>query len=236
MPWKNATLAFITAQEMKQFFRLKVTLSVFCQCAMASDLQGLVKECLGPHLRVCPEQVVRDMERARMTAEDYRQGNAPCEHNPNFLTWRKLEHCRKLRMEDADQTIKNIADVVKWHENGQTDASGRPLTDEDCFTQIRAEVQAHGFLNSSDDEMSDEEPDDTSMADDDGSEEESEVHCALCNTSGDHRMYFNMEPQGRWAGLAPGARIVCDMCYRDDMGVRASICYGRSGVVLLRDL
>ena len=117
-----------------------------------------------------------DMERARMTAEDYRQGNARCEHNPNFLTWRKLEHCRKLRMEDADQTIKNIADVVKWHEKGQTDASGRPLTDEDCFTQIRAEVQAHGLLISSDEEEEEEEEEDDAM------DEEQGVFCEACDS------------------------------------------------------
>ena len=113
---------------------------------MASDLQGLVKECLGPHLRVCPEQVVRDMERARMTAEDYRQGNAPCEHNPNFLTWRKLEHCRKLAIQEAEQTLKNIADVVKLHDNGGQNENGVMVDDEDCFDQIRAEVQHHGFI------------------------------------------------------------------------------------------
>ena len=142
--------------------------------------------------------------------------------NNKSETWRQMNRIHTRNMNEMDRTIMNIADVVLWHENGQTNASGRPLTDEDCFTQIRTEVQAHGFLNSSDDEMSDEEPDDTVMAA--GSEEESEaddddaLHCVLCRTSGGHRMYFNMEPQGRWAGLAPGARIVCDMCYRDDMG------------------
>ena len=65
-------------------------------------------------------------------------------------------------MNEMTRTIENIANVVTWHDNGQTDASGNPLTDEDCFTQIRAEVQAYGFLPSDEesdhsDEVSDEE-------------------------------------------------------------------------------
>ena len=154
-----------------------------------------------------------DMERARMTAEDYRQGNARCDHNPNFLTWRKLEHCRTLRLEDADQTIKNIANVVKWHENGQTDASGHPLTAEDCFSQIRAEVQAHGLLNSSDEEMSDDE-----MSDE---EEVEEVQCVLCHIMILERRCVVMADQpGRWAGLAFHDRIVCQQCYDAERELR----------------
>ena len=186
---------------------------------MASDLKGLIQESLGPLPRVCQEQVMLDLERARMTAEDYRQGNAVMHRyvdGRGEQTWRQMIFNHVEKMDLMNHTISNIANVVEF----RTDASARPLTDEDCFTQIRTEVQAHGFFNSSDDEMSDEEPDDTVMAA--GSEEESEaddaLHCVLCRTSGGHRMYFNMEPQGRWAGLAPGARIVCDMCYRDDMG------------------
>ena len=114
---------------------------------MASDLSVLIKESLGPIPRVCQEQVLLDMERARMTAEDYRQGNAQCEHN---LTWRKLEHCQKLHLEEADQIIGSMLDVVLRYEAGQTDANGRPLTREDCFTQIRAQVQAHGLIQASD--------------------------------------------------------------------------------------
>ena len=171
---------------------------------MASDLKGLVKECLGPLPRVCQEQVILDLERARMTAEDYRQGNARCEHNPNFLTWRKLEQCRKLREEDADQTISNIADVVRWHVNGQTNASGRLLTDEDCFAQIRAEVQAHGLLNSSDDEMSDEE-------EEEDDEEEDEDTRPLITPR------WRQENSEEWDRLWNLNRTECPMCHETEV-------------------
>ena len=158
-----------------------------------------------------------DMERARMTAEDYRQGNARCDHNPNFMTWRALEHWRELRMEEAGQLLATMLDVVRQSETRQTDASGRPLTGEDYFAQIRAAVQAHALSIESGAETSDEE-----MSDDpfllDEEDEEADLHCVLCSTLPGNRMNFIMEPQGRWAGLAPNDRIVCDMCYRDDMG------------------
>ena len=45
-------------------------------------------------------------------------------------------------------------------------------------------------------------------------------HCVLCHsTNGNERYFYNMEPEGRWAGLAPGARIVCNWCFRQDMGM-----------------
>ena len=160
---------------------------------MASDLKGLIQESLGPLPRVCQEQVILDLERARMTAEDYRQGNAVMHRyvdgrgNDRSETWRKSNRSHVETINEMHQTIENIAKVVKWHENGQTDASGRPLTDEDCFTQIRAEVQAHGFLNSSDDEMSDEEDEVDDMVEAAGStdamdeDEEQGVFCETCD-------------------------------------------------------
>ena len=139
-----------------------------------------------------------------MTAEDYRQGNCVMHRYANKSeTWRQKHIIHVEWLNEMTQTIESIAKVVKWHENGQTDASGRPLTDEDCFTQIRAEVQAHGFLNSSDDEMSDgEEEEDDAME---------QVQCVLCHIMiGEHVL---MASEGRWAGLAHDDRIVCDQCY-----------------------
>ena len=50
-------------------------------------------------------------------------------------------------------------------------------------------------------------------------EEEDELHCVLCGSmDGNDRFFFNMEPEGRWAGLAPGARIVCGVCFHQDIG------------------
>ena len=200
--WKNATLAFITAQETTQFFRLKVTLSVFCQCAMASDLQGLVKECLGPHLRVCPEQVVRDMERARMTAEDYRQGNAP------FLgsqTWRQelIEQIRRLDatetlMEQARQTAIQAVDLRGTREDLRV-----------ALIRVNNTLVDARRATWGGDETEDEEEEDDMDTD---QNEDERIVCVLCraNTSNP----IEMNPEGRWAGLAPGARMVCHQCFQ----------------------
>jgi len=137
---------------------------------MALDLKELVKDCLGPLPRVCQEQVLLDLERARMTAEDYRQGNARCEFRTN-LTWRRREDLRVLCIQDTEQTLKNIADVVKWHDNGEVD-------DLDCFEQIRAEVQPHGFLTREEES----EPESDTVSDEEQEQEEEEgVHCETCD-------------------------------------------------------
>ena len=192
---------------------------------MASELSAMIKESLGPLPRVCQEQVMLDMERARMTAEDYRQGNAVMDRwvdsrgNEQSVTWRRVEDRREV----AVQLLATMLDVVKQSETRQTDASGRPLTGEDYFAQIRAAVQAHDLSIESGAEISDEEISDEEMSDVDSmfadqEDEEADLHCVLCSTLPGNRMNFIMEPQGRWAGLAPNDRIVCDMCYRDDMG------------------
>ena len=162
---------------------------------MASDLKGLIQESLGPLPRVCQEQVMLDLERARMTAEDARADAA-----------RMRE--RIIEAQAIAMSTTMIVDVTR-----------RDLRDALIETSD-ALGEAIGARNrETDEEMSDE--DDTVMAAEEESESDDDdaLHCVLCRTSGGHRMYFNMEPQGRWAGLAPGARIVCAMCYRDEMGV-----------------
>ena len=133
-----------------------------------------------------------DLERARMTAEDARADAA-----------RMRE--RIIEAQAIAMSTTMIVDVTR-----------RDLRDALIETSD-ALGEAIGARNrETDEEMSDE--DDTVMAA--GSEEESEAYdalqCVLCRQRWPW-VYF-MEPQGRWAGLAPGARIVCDMCYRDDMG------------------
>ena len=52
-----------------------------------------------------------------------------------------------------------------------------------------------------------------------GESEEEEAFCVLCGSAdGNNRSFFNMQPEGRWAGLTPSARIVCSVCFRQDMG------------------
>ena len=43
--------------------------------------------------------------------------------------------------------------------------------------------------------------------------------CVLCRSlDGNTRNFLEMRAEGRWAGLAHGARIVCSICYPGDMG------------------
>ena len=155
-----------------------------------------------------------DMERARMTAEDYRQGNAVMDRwvdsrgNEQSVTWRRVEDRREV----AVQLIATMLDVVKQSETRQTDASGRPLTGEDYFAQIRAAVQAHDLSIESGAEISDEESSDEEMSDE---EEVEEVQCVLCHIMIGRHVVMADQP-GRWAGLAYHDRIVCRQCYDAD--------------------
>ena len=135
---------------------------------MASDLSGLIQESLGPLPRVCQEQVLLDLERARMTAEDYRQGNAV---DKGTQTWRQMMIWTGREMNEMDRTIGNIANVVQSHDNAEVD-------DVDCFEQIRLEVQAHGYLS---DDTSDEEESEEDDAMDADQDEEQGVFCETCD-------------------------------------------------------
>ena len=45
------------------------------------------------------------------------------------------------------------------------------------------------------------------------------VACAFCRSAdGISRNHYRMAPQGQWAGLAEGARVVCTLCYRTPLG------------------
>ena len=60
---------------------------------------------------------------------------------------------------------------------------------------------------------------DCEVTSDEDSEAEVDLGCVLCQSIDDStREFFDMRPEGRWAGLAPGARTVCSICYRRDMG------------------
>ena len=173
---------------------------------MALDLKELVKDCLGPLPRVCQEQVLLDMERARMTAED---ANAQSGHAKARMA-NRLTASRNL-IEDARVDAIMAAESGGTRENFRVALIGVNNTLVEAW---RATYGIHPIPDDTDIEASESEDEQEQEEED----EEAALHCVLCRTSGGHRMYFNMEPQGRWAGLAPGARIVCDRCYRDDMG------------------
>ena len=99
-----------------------------------------------------------------------------------------------------------------------------PVCREDLSAWIRRH-ETHAMPDDSGDRLSDvsenaeesDHPDED--ASDEGSEADDDLHCVLCRSlDGNTRNFFNMRPAGRWAGLAPGARIVCSSCYREDMG------------------
>ena len=79
---------------------------------MASDLKELVKESLGPLPRICQEQVLLDMERARMIAEDA--------HVATERAKARLEHQVEVLqdlIEEARQTAITAADSGGTREN-----------------------------------------------------------------------------------------------------------------------
>ena len=54
---------------------------------------------------------------------------------------------------------------------------------------------------------------------DEDDEAEFDLSCVLCRSIDDStREFFDMLPEGRWAGLPPGARTVCNVCYKWDLG------------------
>jgi len=61
-----------------------------------TTLGSIVKEALGPQLRVCQDTVLLDLERARMTAEDLR-GAA--------IEWKEMASTTSHRMEIAENMI-----------------------------------------------------------------------------------------------------------------------------------
>ena len=72
------------------------------------DVKIMVKDCLGPLPRVCQEQVLLDMERSRMMAEDSR-----CRLNEALEAFRNSENQRTACEGDFD--IRNAqAETTVW--------------------------------------------------------------------------------------------------------------------------
>ena len=56
-----------------------------------------------------------------------------------------------------------------------------------------------------------EEEEEEEEAEDGGTSDEDDLVCVLCERR--QRRMIQMAPRGRWAGLAPGARLVCSDCH-----------------------
>ena len=51
----------------------------------------------------------------------------------------------------------------------------------------------------------------------DTSSDDAALVCVICHQH-DPELMYQMEAEGRWANLAPGARIICGGCFRPEMG------------------
>ena len=133
------------------------------------------------------ETLKRDMERARMQAEDIRS------YAGEVAADLRGAQQEMLAIIDADPPPSRavLSTALRRANNAMADAYRAPGEEDEVSTTTG-----------------------------ESEEEDDDLHCVLCrSTNGNDRSFFNMEPEGRWAGLAPGARIVCSICYRGDMGV-----------------
>ena len=75
----------------------------------------------------------------------------------------------------------------------------------------RAEQRLSMEVSESDEEEEEEEEEEET--------DDESIFCVLCRSSdGQGRNFVNMAAEGRWAGLAPGARILCSVCYTEEHG------------------
>ena len=93
-----------------------------------TTLAGIVSEAVGPLPRVCTEQVLRDLERARMTAEDFRAGNSVCTVYGETFRQRVASQSDHIEMDQAymvtlhhreqmlDETIEEHERTIEEHE------------------------------------------------------------------------------------------------------------------------
>ena len=139
------------------------------------------------------ETLKRDVERARMQAEDIRS------YAGDVAADLRGAQQEMIAIIDADPPPSRavLSTALRRANNAMVDANRDLAPDEEDEDEMETTVG----------ESEEEE------------EEEDDLHCVLCrSTNGNNRSFFNMEPEGRWAGLAPGARIVCSICYHPDMG------------------
>ncbi len=74
------------------------------------------------------QDVCRELERARMTAEDYSEGNSRM--SPDGLTWRMRKQIYGRIIINQSTTLLQIKDTVKDRFNGY-------VSDHECIAQIR---------------------------------------------------------------------------------------------------
>ena len=155
-------------------------------------------------------EVLRDLERARMTAEDHRGARFSPYQLPEQkrqLTWKEvgkvhIQRCVHFRDNVIQPALLALTEARAMIRTQQTNAA---------YNQI---IDAERLLEEEDDtNVSDTDMEDSDTDSDDG------PHCVICRSSDRNtRDFFMMVPAGRWEGIAPGGRIVCSLCRREDMG------------------
>ena len=90
---------------------------------MTSTLGNIVAQAVGPLPHVCQEQVLLDLERARMSAEDFARGNAVIDSTGNAqLTWRCVTRNLLRQIDELGNTIENVVNIVRSVNDGSEDA------------------------------------------------------------------------------------------------------------------
>ena len=151
----------------------------------------------------------QDLERTRMELEDARRALVspyPATQDPRgrCLTWQEWGEGRQEVLDRLEEL---------WHQGRQEVI--------DRIEELHHPIAPVGLGGDDDDAV-----DESMESDDDDDDEEDEgIVCVLCLTYHDDYTgeFFYMVPQGHWAGLAPGARIVCSYCYRGVMGEIESV-------------
>ena len=170
---------------------------------MASDLKELVKDCLGPLPRVYQEQVLLDMERARMTAEDARAVTERW-YSANARMANRVKVSRDL-IEEARQTAITAAESGGTRENFRVALINVNNTLVDAR---RATDGTNSEMESESDQESDTRQDETN----DSSAEDERLVCANCRTSHFPAGGFTMNPSGMWANRPQNERMICTSC------------------------
>ena len=152
-------------------------------------------------------EVLCDMERARMTAEDYRgavlspypAGCHTTDSHQRLKTWKEFGKERNRRCDHV--TFNVIEPATEALEQMRRDMR---LNCAEALETAHNEIcRIQSILREEDEETSE---DDEETSDDDG------IRCIVCETVSSPD-WFNIVPAGSLPDVAPGTRIVCGSCY-----------------------
>ena len=151
----------------------------------------------------CVEALKREMERARMQAEDIRA---------HAGTW------NSTTQDNIRALMQNVAADIRDAQQETFAIINTSPSRADLSTALRRANNA--MVDTYRNLMPNEEDDDDMEVASESEEavDDDDLHCVICLSANGERYFYHMEPEGRWVGLAPGARIVCSVCFRDDMG------------------